>query len=59
MENNLQTKQVFYLERKRIDRDYEVIKDGKVLGIYKSASEVQRISLSEFGVMLWQTQISL
>ena len=34
-------------------------KDGKVLGIYNSASEIQRISLSEFGVMLWQTQISL
>ena len=37
----------------------KVIKDGKVLGIYNSASEIQRISLSEFGVMLWQTQISL
>lgn len=40
-------------------RKTKVVQNGKVLGIYNSASEIQRISLEKFGITLWQTQISL
>ena len=36
----------------------EVIKDGKSLGVFNSASEIDRISLKIFGVKLHQSVIS-
>lgn len=37
----------------------KIIKNGEIIGVYNSASEIEKISLKEFGVKLWQTQISL